>query len=138
LKIESGGVIVVLLLTIVTACNPKSEFELTQSDLNEVPDSVIAVEEMIDILCDIHLAEAWVVEQPADSVPNTQKLASYYAGIFLSHGISEEEYKRSFQYYTSKPVLMNHIYNKATEKLNLLESQHRNNATQNKNIKSNE
>lgn len=107
------------------ACNPKSEFEVTDQDLSSVPDSVLKVETMIEVMTDIHLAEAWVIEQKNDSIANDVKLESYYAGIYSNYGISAQHYKSSFTYYAQHPALMNYIYIKVTEKLNLLESQNR-------------
>ncbi len=118
------------------ACNPKSDFEMSDQLLSNIPDSVVNVDEMISIMTDIHLAEAWVIEQPNDSIPNDTKLSAYYADIFANHNISAQQYKSSFNFYTGEPVLMNYIYQKITEKLNLLESENRNlNKTKNTDLK---
>jgi hypothetical protein len=111
-----------LTLLILSACKPKSAFEVTDDLINDVPDSVLAVEEMVLVMTDIHLAEALVQENKTDTIPQDIRLKEHYAYIFKLHQIDSKKYNSSYNYYSQNPVLMNHIYTKVVEQLNVLES----------------
>ncbi|MFI5172942.1 MAG: DUF4296 domain-containing protein [Chitinophagales bacterium] len=115
------------------ACNPKSEFDYSDDMLKTIPDSVLSADKMIDILVDIQLAEALAIEDKADTIPQEERLKVFYAQIFAIHSIDAKLYQRSYAYYVQEPVIMDHIYQKVTEKLNLLELENLNVSKQNKN-----
>ena len=116
-------IFIVVLICLTAACKPKSEFEISDAMIKNVPDTVIAVEPMIDIMTDIHLAEAWVQENKTDSIAPDIRLKQHYAEIYQLHDITDEAYKKSYKYYSANPVLMNYIYTKVVEQLNVMESQ---------------
>ncbi len=116
-------IFIVVLICLTAACKPKSEFEISDAMIKNVPDTVIAVEPMIDIMTDIHLAEAWVQENKTDSIAPDIRLKQHYAEIYQLHDITDEAYKKSYKYYSANPVLMNYIYTRVVEELNVMESQ---------------
>lgn len=120
------------LLLMASACRPKERYVATGDMMRNIPDSVISFDSMVNITCDIHLAEALASESRQDSVPKDERLKVYYGEIFHLYNISSERYKRSYDYYVAHPVLMQEIYAKVTDKLNILESE---NATIKKSIK---
>lgn len=107
------------------SCHPKSEFEITSETFKNLPDSVLEVDKMIDIMTDVHLAEAWVVEDNNDSISKNAQLSTYYAEIFSNHRINSDQFKSSYNFYADRPYMMNYIYQRVTEKLNLMESKNR-------------
>lgn len=111
------------LLLIASACRPKDRYVATDEMRNDIPDSVIAFDSMVDITLDIHLAEAWTNESKTDSLSKDERLKQYYGQIFGLHQVSSERYKRSYQYYVAHPILMQDIYTRVTEKLTILESE---------------
>lgn len=111
-------------LLLAGACKPKDPFAVTQQMIDNVPDSIIVVDSMVNIITDIQLAESFVNESRMDTVPKEDRLKQYYSEIFAMHHIKAADYQRSYDYYVADPVLMNHIYVKVTEKLNLMESEH--------------
>ncbi len=114
-----------LIAMLLSACHPSSEFEITSDTFKNLPDTVLEVDKMIDIMTDIHLAEAWVIEDNNDTISKNAQLASYYEEIFLNHQITSDHYKRSYNFYADRPYMMNYIYQRITEKLNLMESENR-------------
>ncbi len=117
---------------ILFSCKPESDLELRDGMLQNVPDSVLSVENMITVLTDIHLAESWVNINKSDTISKDDRLKQYYAQIFDLYDTNVKEYQSSYNYYSNEPVLMNYIYQKVTEKLNLLESENLNILKQNK------
>ncbi len=117
---------------ILSACKPKSEFEFTEKMLQNIPDSVLNVDRMVDVMVDIHLAEAYVAENKADTIPQEERLKMFYAQVFAIHEIETKLYQNSYNYYVQEPVLMDHIYQKVTDKLNILEMQDLDISKQNK------
>ncbi len=115
-------IFIAVLFVLAGACKPKSEFEVTEAMINSVPDSVLSVEQMINIMTDVHLAEAWAQENKRDTIPADVRLKAYYTTIFSIHQVEAEKYNSSFKYYSNDPVLMNHIYTKVVEQLNIMES----------------
>lgn len=77
----------------------------------EVPDDVIPRDSMIVILSEIHLAEATIQVLNVDLNDST-KIASlgFYRHIFLKHNISQDLFKKSFDYYRSEPAYFHAMY----------------------------
>ncbi|MBK7038515.1 MAG: DUF4296 domain-containing protein [Bacteroidetes bacterium] len=117
---------------ILSSCKPKSDLEIRDLMMQNVPDSVLPIENMIIVLTDIQLAESWVNINKTDTIPKDERLKIYYAQIFDIHETNVRKYQSSYNYYANEPVLMNYIYQKVTEKLNLLESENTNILKQNK------
>lgn len=90
--------------------------------LDDVPDTIIQSDQMIDILVDIHLAESAAPVLKTDSIKPEHLMQSYYSIIFEHHTITQSKFENSFQYYTEHPLVLNYIYQKVVEKLNLMES----------------
>ncbi len=111
---------------ILLSCKPDSDLEIRDAMMENVPDSVLAVDVMISVMTDIHLAESWSRLNKSDTIPQDDRLIIYYAQIFDMHDTDVRKYKSSYNYYSNEPVLMNYIYQKVTEKLNLLESENTN------------
>lgn len=108
---------------LVAACKPDDKFSYNASMANAIPDSVLAFDSMVAVTLDIHLAEALVNESGPDSLSKDERLKIYYAQIFSIHHISSERYKRSYDYFVAHPVLMQEMYTRVTEKLNLMEAE---------------
>ncbi|MEZ5013868.1 MAG: DUF4296 domain-containing protein [Chitinophagales bacterium] len=112
----------ILSVLFIHACAPDNSYTLNDKVLAEIPDSIIAFDSMVNIMTDIHLAETWARERSNDSLNQDQRLALYYAQIFHAHNISLQQYNAAYAYYSSEPLLMNVMYQRVTENLNLLES----------------
>jgi Domain of unknown function (DUF4296) len=108
------------------ACKPKSDLVFSQEMLQDIPDTVIGYEEMTDILVDIHIVESIVQESQVDSVRSNRDkiLSGYYGHIMLKYGVTQEQFTSSYDYYTDHPLVLNYIYQRVTEQLNLMESKY--------------
>jgi len=125
-------IFMMLVSWILISCKPDSDLEIRDAMMENVPDSVLSVNNMINVMTDIHLAESWSRINKSDTIPQDGRLKMYYAQIFEMHNTDVKKYQSSYNYYSNEPVLMNYIYQEVTEKLNLLESENLNLLKQNK------
>ena len=87
----------------------------------KIPADVLAKDSMMNILMDIHIAEAGVKTLNPDSVAINNK--TYYQFIFKNHHISEEQFRNSLSFYTNNPELLVEIYSKMTEEMSKKETE---------------
>jgi hypothetical protein len=94
------------------ACHHQPTAQISNKD-------VIAKEEMIQLLSDMHLADAAVqgLKINRDSSDKLYKL--YYAQIFEKHKTNTTQFKKSLQYYTQHPEMMDQMYMKVVENLSI-------------------
>jgi hypothetical protein len=65
---------------------------------------------MVQVLVDIHVADA-VVEQRSGTQNNNIPLTSaLYQQVYRNHHITAEQYKASYKYYEADPPLMDKMY----------------------------
>lgn len=95
------------------------------------PETMISKEKMAAVLADIHIAEAGVNRQMLTSDSTTKLFQMFYGIISKKHDINFKDFLENYEYYLSKPVLMDSIYNKAIEILNSTEANERANFLKN-------
>jgi hypothetical protein len=75
-----------------------------------VPSDIIPVDKMESILVDMHISDA-VAEVKTMGDINEKKLTQqYYLQIYRNHGISKNDFLKSYTFYENNPVLLNKIY----------------------------
>jgi len=72
---------------------------------------------MAKILADIHIAES-MVPNTGKNDSNAKKLNILYFVIFKKYGITEQQFRRSMDYYTRNPDVLAEVYDMSTEILN--------------------
>jgi myosin heavy subunit len=77
---------------------------------NSLPDGVLERDRMIEVLIDLHLAEAAITNQALFGEEALQRASDYYDMIYKKHGITKEEFKASFEYYSRHPQLYKEMY----------------------------
>ena len=89
----------------------------SSGDANE---NLISKDKMINILIDMHLAEAKVgqVKLPNDS--SLQYYAYLQDEIFSTHGVDSVIYKKSMEYYSRNIIQLDEIYEAVLDSLNLM------------------
>ncbi len=100
---------IVFILSVLIGCSKKEV---------EVPDDVISRDSMIVILAEIHLAEATIQVLNVDLNDST-KIASFglYRHIFSKHKITQELFKKSFDFYKSEPAYFHTMYDEVITNL---------------------
>lgn len=88
----------------------------------ERPDDVLTPEKMADVMVDIHLTQgvdqARVLTKDSTLI-SKETLQSY---VFTNHSISQEEYQRSFDWYSNNLKEFDAVYARVIERLNQMEA----------------
>jgi hypothetical protein len=100
-----------------------SGFVISCAPSREKPDSILSEEKMVEIFYDLYLLEG---AQRAnvltlDSMRFITESSS--ESILANHGVMEEEFKSSVEYYAYNTEELNAIMQKVVEKLNQKESE---------------
>ncbi|MBK7681287.1 MAG: DUF4296 domain-containing protein [Bacteroidia bacterium] len=100
---------IVLMLSLFFGCSKKQV---------EVPADVIPRDTMIVVLAEIHLAEASIQVLNVE-VKDSLKAVSFgfYNYIFSKHNITQELFKKSFDYYRSEPAYFHAMYDEVITRL---------------------
>ena len=104
-------VIFLLLMISAAACKEKGYPK---------PKELISEKEMVDVLCDIHLAEALANRtryKTIDSIKMESK--DLYQAALDKHGLNDSILAMSVIYYSARPKVYEKIYTKVVEQLNL-------------------
>jgi hypothetical protein len=89
--------------------------------LKNIPDSILQPDKMAEVFVDIHLAEASALALKTDSVHIDDLLNAYYPAILQHHNITRQQLEHSYTYYTVNPLIMDYVYKKVIDALNLAE-----------------
>ena len=105
----------VFFLFVFVACNSSREPSTSKEKLSK--------EKMVEVLLDVHLAEATfnVIERnkkSADSIINNE-----YAFIFKNHNVKADDFFSTYNYYIANPALMDSAYGELVTHITTLQSQ---------------
>lgn len=108
--------IVILLLfgAALSACN---------TEIVEKPKKLIQEKEMIDMLVDVHLAEAVYREMQSDSLVRNSSSANFYYSVLEKYQVPDSVFEQSFVYYASYPKKFEQMYRKVMNRLSAMEQQ---------------
>ncbi len=104
-----------LIITLV-ACEEKQE---------EIPSDILSADEMVNITIDMQLLEASFSNKnlPHDSAIFLFK--KYEQDLFRQYKITDSTYRKSFNFYSGNPQIMDKIYERVVDSLSLREGQNR-------------
>lgn len=94
--------IIIIVVLLGTACN----------DFKKVPSSVIQPNKMQNVLWDVMLADRYIEQYiTQDTTKNVlEERSKLYSQIFSIHSISSEDFKKSMEYYYTRPDQLKQIY----------------------------
>jgi len=102
----------ITILLIVFACNKKTKYN--ESNFIIPPDT------MVNIIKDIHLAEAYIAYMQTTN-SNTQNITiNTYNNLLKKHNISKQQLDSNLKYYANNPILLKEIYQKVVNELNII------------------
>ncbi len=101
----------ILLISVFSCKEPKEK----------IPDSVIPMDKMINVLIDVHLIEANISTKNTPKDTGIIYFNKYKVDLYKKYSITDSLYKRSFDFYAARPGLMDKMYEKIIDSLSLLE-----------------
>lgn len=89
------------------------------------PEMLIHEDQMIDMLADIHLAEAaFNNRRYRDSLVENSSSVNFYYSILEKYEVQDSVFEKSFVFYASQPRKFEKMYRQAMNKLNEMEQEY--------------
>ena len=86
---------------------------------DKTPDNIISEKVMIEILADMHTADAFFnITNGYECDTITGEIRYTYNQIFKKHGVTKEKFDGSMDYYSKNPKKFREMYEKVVLKLN--------------------
>jgi len=79
---------------------------------------------MIDMLVDIHMAEATFTRMRTDSIVKNSSSINFYYSVLEKYEVPDSVFEKSFVYYTSNPKHFEEMYREVMNKLSEIEQQY--------------
>lgn len=89
----------------------------------EKPKKLINEKKMIEMLVDVHLAEATYREMQGDTVVRNSSSANFYYSVLEKYHVPDSVFEKSFVYYASYPRKFEQMYRKVMNQLSAMEQQ---------------
>jgi len=106
--------ILLLLVFVITSCD---------DSVVPKPENLIKEKQMIDMLVDIHLAEATFTRFRYDSTMTNNSSANFYYSVLDKYHVPDSVFEQSFVYYASVPKNFEKMYQKVMSHLSEMEQQ---------------
>jgi len=90
----------------------------------ERPENLIGEEKMIDMLVDIHLAEAaFFSQRTRDSLVEKSSSADFYYSVLQKYEVPDSVFEKSFVFYASQPRDFEKMYRQVMNQINEMEQE---------------
>lgn len=99
----------ILLLFFVVSCSEQRVEKV------EKPANCIEEDKFVDLLVDIQIADAILIDRNLNDNRLADTTVSYYNSIFNKHEINEAHFNETLKYYASYPEKMQELNNKVSE-----------------------
>ena len=108
-------ILLFILIAIVSCENPPAE----------KPKHLIRESKMIDMMVDVHLAQAvFANRHNVDSLLKKTTATDFYYSILDKYNVPDSVFEKSFIYYASSPKKFEKMYRKVMSKLNEMEQEY--------------
>ncbi len=88
------------------------------------PENLIAEKQMVELLVDIHLAEATYQHFQHDSIMEKNSSENFYHSVLNKYGIADSVFEKSYVYYASVPKDFEKMYRKVMNQLSQQEQEY--------------
>lgn len=78
---------------------------------------------MIDMLVDVHLADAAFIQMRNDSIVKKSTSTNFYYSVLEKYHVPDSVFEKSFVYYASNPKNFEKMYREVMNKLSVIEQQ---------------
>ncbi len=107
-------------LVVLSGCLPEAKAPDAQ---NISQDSLLSPKQMVELIVDLHIAEARAVQGRINGADTVQAFYNeLVAQAFKKNKTDSSVYNKSFRYYSTKPNILDSIYTDVVDSLGLLES----------------
>jgi len=111
-------IISIILILGFTACD---------TEVYKKPKHLIKEKKMIDMLVDVHLAEAAYNNQSyRNTTARRLTETDFYYSVLHKYNVPDSVFERSFVYYASKPKVFEKMYRQVTNRLTEIEEEEKN------------
>jgi hypothetical protein len=100
--------ILALLIPVFIAC---------ENSVFKKPKHLVNEKQMIDMLVDIHLAEATFNRMRNDSTVRNSSSVNFYYSVLAKYEVADSVFEKSFVYYASNPKNFEKMYREVMNKL---------------------
>ena len=104
-----------LILLFFISCNQPSQKSEGKEKLSK--------QKMVEVLLDVHLAEASYNAIDRTEKNSQQELLNQYSEIFKEHKISGNDFYDTYDYYLSHPDVMDSVYSELVSRITTLQGQ---------------
>lgn len=87
------------------------------------PKELIKEKEMVNMLVDVHLAEATFNKFRYDSIMRDNSAANFYASVLEKYEVPDTLFEQSYVYYASMPKKFEKMYREVMNKLSEMEQE---------------
>ena len=101
-----------------------SVFAACDNSVIKKPDHLISEKQMINMLYDIHLAEATYNHMRSDSIVRKSSSENFYYSVLAKYEVSDSVFEKSFVYYASVPKNFEKMYREVMNKLSETEQEY--------------
>ena len=101
-----------LLVVVLSACD---------KPIVPKPEKLVREKQMIDMLVDIHLAEATYNKFRYDSIMRDNSSVDFYYSVLAKYEVADSVFEQSYVYYASQPKNFEKMYRKVMSKLSEME-----------------
>ena len=105
---KKTGIILVILIYVFVSC---------ENDIIKKPEHLIKEKQMIDMLVDIHIAEATYNRMRYDSIVKNSSSANFYYSVLEKYQTPDSVFEKSFVFYASNPRNFEKMYREVMNKL---------------------
>lgn len=85
------------------------------------PEEVLSESEMVDVMVDVHLAEAVLTRKRGENQKVDKLTDAYYQKIYEKHNITKKTFETSFSYYQQNLSDLQRIYEQVITELNKMQ-----------------
>lgn len=114
-EMKLSKILIVLIIFVAVSCDEPSI---------EKPENLIKKDQMIEMMADIHLAEATFTNRRySDTLVKNSSQTNFYYSILEKYHVPDSVFEKSFVYYASFPKDFEKLYRQVMNKLNETEQE---------------
>lgn len=88
------------------------------------PENLVKRKQMIDMLVDMHMAEATYNHLRYDSIMQNNSSVNFYYSVLKKYEVADSVFEKSYVYYASTPKDFDKMYRKVMSKISEIEQQY--------------